>query len=68
MTAAGPQVYPDEMDKGATYANHISIGRMLFRWQRSVYRVVYKEPVTFLLLFGIISAIYRYVVNENQKK
>jgi hypothetical protein len=29
---------------------------------------LYKELVTFLLLFGIISAIYRYVLNENQKK
>jgi bestrophin-3 len=55
------------MDKGAV-SNHISIGRMLIMWKRSVYKVVYKELMVFLLLFGIISAVYRNALDENQKK
>ncbi|EFX88204.1 hypothetical protein DAPPUDRAFT_41836 [Daphnia pulex] len=55
------------MDKGAT-SNHISIGRMLIMWRRSVYKVVYKELIAFLFVFGTISAIYRYALDEHQKK
>nr|CAH0103871.1 unnamed protein product [Daphnia galeata] len=55
------------MDKGAS-SNHIGIGRMLIMWRRSVYKVVYKELIAFLFLFGIISSIYRYALDDNQKK
>ena len=60
-------VYPDEMDKGAT-SNHIGIGKMLIMWKRSVYKVVYQEMVVFLILFGILSAVYRNALNAEQKK
>ena len=59
--------FPDEMDRGAM-SNHISIGRMLVMWKRSVYKVVYQELMAFLLIFGIISAVYRNALNEEQKK
>lgn len=62
-----PTVYPDEMDKGAT-SNHMGIGRMLIMWKRSVYKVVYQELMVFLFLFGIISAVYRNALDDNQKK
>ena len=66
-TGATAAVYPDEMDKGAI-SNHVSIGQMLAMWKRSVYKVVYRELMVFLLLFGIISAVYRNALDDNQKK
>ncbi|XP_032789546.1 bestrophin-2 isoform X1 [Daphnia magna] len=63
----GASIYPDEMDKGAT-SNHMGIGRMLIMWRRSVYKVVYQELIVFLLLFGILSVVYRSVLNDVQKK
>lgn len=55
------------MDKGAM-SNNIGIGAMLLRWKCSVYKVVYRELIVFLVLFGIISAVYRNGLDDNQKK
>lgn len=41
---------------------------MLLRWKGSVYKVVYREVTVFLTIFGIISAVYRNALNEDQKK
>jgi hypothetical protein len=56
----------DEMDRGAM-SNNIGIGAMLLRWKCSVYKVVYREFIIFLILFGIISAVYRNGLDEDQK-
>ena len=57
----------DEMDRGAV-ANHVSIGSMLLKWKCSVYKVVYREAISFLLLFGIVSAVYRHGLDDDQQK
>lgn len=46
----------------------MGIGRMLFLWRRSVYKVVLGELIVFLIAFGTISAIYRNALNDEQKK
>jgi bestrophin-3 len=55
------------MDKGAM-ANHVSIGTMLLRWKCSVYKVVYKELIVFMIFFTTISLVYRLGLNEEQKQ
>ena len=56
----------DEMDRGAM-SNNVGIGAMLLRWRCSVYKVVYSECIIFLILFGIISAVYRNGLDDGQK-
>lgn len=55
------------MDPGA-YAKDLNIRRMFLIWRRSVYKVVYKEVLGFVVLFCIISAIYRNCLDDEQKK
>jgi bestrophin-3 len=55
------------MDKGAM-ANHVSIGTMLLRWKCSVYKVVYKELIVFMVFFSTVSLVYRLGLNEEQKQ
>jgi len=55
------------MDKGAM-ANQVSIGTMLLRWKSSVYKVVYKELIVFMVFFITVSLVYRLAMNEEQKQ
>ncbi|XP_032790943.1 bestrophin-2 [Daphnia magna] len=57
----------DEMDKGAM-SNNVGIGAMLLRWKCSVYKVVYREFLVFIVLFGIVSVVYRNGLDEDQKR
>lgn len=41
---------------------------LLFKWKGSLYKLCYRELAMFLVPFAILSAIYRHVLNENQKK
>lgn len=55
------------MDKGAM-SNNVGIGAMLLRWKCSVYKVVYREFLVFIVLFGIVSVVYRNGLDEDQKR
>lgn len=48
-------------------SNNMGIGSMLLRWRCSVYKVVYREFIIFLILFGVISAVYRNGLDDDQK-
>lgn len=43
-------------------------GIHLFKWKGSLYKLCYKELIIFLIPFGIISAVYRHVLDQQQKK
>ncbi|XP_012538019.1 bestrophin-4 isoform X2 [Monomorium pharaonis] len=42
--------------------------RLLFMWRGSLYKLIYRELLLFLLLFGILSALYRHVFTAAQKR
>lgn len=42
--------------------------KLLFRWKGSVYRLVLDECVLFLMLFSILSLIYRYALEPDGKQ
>ncbi|XP_066585672.1 bestrophin-4-like isoform X2 [Prorops nasuta] len=42
--------------------------RLLFMWRGSLYKLIYRELVLFLVLFGLVSALYRHILTESQKK
>ena len=42
--------------------------RLLFMWRGSLYKLIYRELLLFLALFGSISAVYRHVLSEEQKR
>jgi predicted membrane chloride channel (bestrophin family) len=42
--------------------------RLLFMWRGSLYKLIYRELLLFLALFGAISALYRHALSVDQKK
>lgn len=42
--------------------------RLLLMWRGSLYKLIYRELLLFLLLFGILSALYRHVLTAAQKR
>ncbi|GAB1862950.1 Bestrophin homolog [Camponotus japonicus] len=42
--------------------------RLLFMWRGSLYKLIYRELLLYLLLFGILSALYRHAFNAAQKR
>ncbi|KAG8227298.1 hypothetical protein J437_LFUL004847 [Ladona fulva] len=42
--------------------------RLLFKWRGSLYKLIYRELFLFLAAFGILSALYRHVFREDQKR
>ncbi|XP_014212410.1 bestrophin-4-like [Copidosoma floridanum] len=42
--------------------------RLLFMWRGSLYKLIYRELALFLLLFGVISVLYRHVLTTTQKR
>ncbi|XP_015117983.1 bestrophin-4 isoform X1 [Diachasma alloeum] len=42
--------------------------RLLFMWRGSLYKLIYRELLLFCVLFGAISAIYRYIFNDTYKR
>ena len=42
--------------------------KLLFRWKGSVYRLIWHDCIVFLILYAIISAIYRFVLDEEGRK
>lgn len=53
-----------------SYQSHLAhstsggFARLLFKWRGSLYKLIYKEVLTFLVLYAAISAIYRNVFDE----
>jgi hypothetical protein len=39
-----------------------------FRWRGSVYKLVWRELLTYLTLYYSINFVYRYALNDNQKR
>lgn len=42
--------------------------RLLFMWKGSLYKLIYRELLLFLLAFGILSALYRNLFTVDQKR
>ncbi|XP_034256613.1 uncharacterized protein LOC117654267 [Thrips palmi] len=42
--------------------------RLLFMWKGSLYKLIYRELLLFLLAFGILSALYRNLFTAEQKR
>lgn len=42
--------------------------RLLFMWRGSLYKLIYRELLLFLILFAGLSAIYRHILNSTQKR
>ncbi|XP_074077686.1 bestrophin-4 [Macrotis lagotis] len=41
---------------------------LLFRWRGSIYKLLYKELLVFLGLYGLLSLIYRKLLSQEQKR
>uniref|UniRef100_A0A914W6N2 Bestrophin homolog n=1 Tax=Plectus sambesii TaxID=2011161 RepID=A0A914W6N2_9BILA len=48
--------------------NFMSFTRLLLRWRGSVWKAIYQELLVWLLLYFVLSAIYRFVLNDEQRK
>ncbi|KOX76000.1 Bestrophin-2 [Melipona quadrifasciata] len=42
--------------------------RLLFMWRGSLYKLIYRELLLFLILFAALSTIYRHMLNSKQKR
>jgi predicted membrane chloride channel (bestrophin family) len=49
-------------------ANLCAFSRLLFHWKGSIYKLVYKEMIIFCLLYSVLSVLYRFALNEDQKR
>ncbi|XP_069995565.1 bestrophin-2 isoform X3 [Penaeus vannamei] len=45
-----------------------SFGRQLFRWRGSVYKMVWKDMLVYILLYASLSCIYRFGLTDDQKR
>ncbi|XP_030646542.1 bestrophin-1 [Chanos chanos] len=57
-----------------TYSRRVADARLgtfshlLLRWKGSIYKLLYKELLIFTVLYYSLSVIYRYLLNEEQKR
>ncbi|NXA31459.1 BEST4 protein, partial [Eudromia elegans] len=42
--------------------------KLLFRWKGSIYKLLYKEFIVFVVLYMALSLVYRYLLSEEQKR
>ncbi|NXL62826.1 BEST4 protein, partial [Chordeiles acutipennis] len=42
--------------------------KLLFRWKGSIYKLLYKEFIVFVVLYAVLSLIYRRLLTEEQKR
>ncbi|KAI6063958.1 Bestrophin-like protein [Aix galericulata] len=42
--------------------------KLLFRWKGSIYKLLYKELVVFVVLYALLSVVYRRLLTEEQKR
>ncbi|XP_065528651.1 bestrophin-4 [Lathamus discolor] len=42
--------------------------KLLFRWKGSIYKLLYKEFIVFVVLYAMLSIIYRQLLTEEQKR
>ena len=44
-----------------------NFSRLLLRWKGSVWQCIYKELLIWLIVYGIISAIYRCALTDGER-
>ncbi|NXA51253.1 BEST4 protein, partial [Nothocercus julius] len=42
--------------------------KLLFRWKGSIYKLLYKEFIVFVVLYTVLSLVYRCLLTEEQKR
>ncbi|VDM69155.1 unnamed protein product [Strongylus vulgaris] len=42
--------------------------RLLFTWKASIWKAIYLELLCFLIVYGALAAVYRYVLDSDQQK
>ncbi|XP_054068095.1 bestrophin-4 [Rissa tridactyla] len=42
--------------------------KLLFRWKGSIYKLLYKEFIVFMVLYAVLSLVYRQLLTEEQKR
>ncbi|XP_053929589.1 bestrophin-4 [Cuculus canorus] len=42
--------------------------KLLFRWKGSIYKLLYKEFIVFVVLYAMLSLLYRWLLTEEQKR
>ncbi|XP_009637142.1 bestrophin-4 [Egretta garzetta] len=42
--------------------------KLLFRWKGSIYKLLYKEFIVFVVLYTMLSLVYRWLLTEEQKR
>ncbi|CAL8356551.1 unnamed protein product [Lota lota] len=45
-----------------------TFSRLLLRWKGSIYKLLYRELIIFTVLYYFFSSLYRFVLNEDQKR
>ncbi|XP_033991660.1 LOW QUALITY PROTEIN: bestrophin-3-like [Trematomus bernacchii] len=49
-------------------ASFFSFHRLLLRWRGSIYKLLYREFLVFLVLYSALSVVYRLALSERQKR
>ncbi|XP_014209691.1 uncharacterized protein LOC106640244 [Copidosoma floridanum] len=57
--------YASEVPNGSSFG---CFWRILIKWKGSVYKLIWRELLVYLLAYYIINFIYRYALNEEQQK
>ncbi|XP_059678060.1 bestrophin-4 [Gavia stellata] len=45
-----------------------SFSKLLFRWKGSIYKLLYKEFIVFVVLYAMLSLVYRWLLTKEQKR
>ncbi|XP_034382418.1 bestrophin-3-like [Cyclopterus lumpus] len=49
-------------------ATFFSFHRLLLRWRGSIYKLLYREFIVFVVLYTVLSVVYRLVLSDHQKR
>ncbi|XP_018558336.1 bestrophin-3 isoform X1 [Lates calcarifer] len=49
-------------------ATFFSFHRLLLRWRGSIYKLLYREFALFVLLYTVLSLVYRFALTDDQKR
>ncbi|XP_037802450.1 bestrophin-2-like isoform X2 [Penaeus monodon] len=54
--------------KKVSNTSFCGFSKLLFRWRGSVFKLIWPDLIVYLVLYGIVSLVYRFALNEDQKR
>ncbi|XP_042890010.1 bestrophin-2-like isoform X2 [Penaeus japonicus] len=54
--------------KKVSNTSFCGFSKLLFRWRGSVFKLIWPDLIVYLVLYGIVSLVYRFGLSEDQKR